>query len=168
MSLRRWQFGLIVIAMSLVISSRSASAAAPTIIMIYGEPLQKPIFVVLKQGEVTDSMSTYGFFFQETGRTTPTEMSDRPYLSTAMFYSFKEWAAYTNHSALLTQLRPEQASQHGRLYLPTASEPAVVLVTRFRNLDPVPIPSASTAFINMAPLGRAAIETVRRLGIPGF
>jgi diadenosine tetraphosphate (Ap4A) HIT family hydrolase len=47
---------------------------------------------------------------------------------------------------LRTELKPETANQHGRLYLPTPTEQAIIVVTDFRIDRPMAIPSSSTEF----------------------
>lgn len=140
-------------------------AAGPSIIMVYGGSLQKPISVVLK--EVSD-LSTYAFLSCGSGSGTVKDVPNRPYVRIAMFWNKYLWERYLRDPNLLPQLKPEQANQHGRLYLPTSTEGATVVATTFKFNESVPVPENVTEFTTRCLLTAQDVETSRRLGIPGL
>ena len=104
-----------------------AQAAFPSIIMLYGEPLERPLFI-------TQYIEGIEFLFAgyDKGQSpivTVADLKDRPFLKVAIFWGGGWYKKYVVDGEPLSTLRPEDANQHGRLYLPTATEPAVALKT---------------------------------------
>src|SRR6185295_11727506 len=86
-------------------------------------------------------------------------LRSRPYLSLAIF-----WGQYDRD-----QLNPANASQHGRLYLPTASEPAIVVVTApDMQKKSNPIPKELDGFTAVWTLNPQELATLKGLGFPGL
>jgi hypothetical protein len=117
----------VVIILAIVASgvSQRLDAISPVIIMIYGAPMAKPVFITARR-----------FFYgiERPTSLTVKDMGRRPYLKLAMFWG-PTYEQYVNNPSLLGQLRPEEAGQHGRLYLPTRGESVVVLQTAVRGAD---------------------------------
>lgn len=128
-------------------------AIGPSVLMFYGGDLAQPILVHPGNPSITPT----GFLWNPvnggvrygttTGGTLPRNLEGRRYVSVAIF-----WGAFADPGAL----KPSDASQHGRIYLPTESEPAVVVVTAPRMTNPinptsnpegVPVPTDLGAFI---------------------
>jgi hypothetical protein len=88
-----------------------------------------------------------------------TSLSKRTYLKLAIF-----WGLYYPD-----QLTPENASQHGRFYPATGSDPAVVIVTD-PDMRPIahPIPTALEQFVAAWTLNPADLATIKKLGFPGL
>jgi len=150
----RRQFPVIV-AVALLLFSAIAplSAIGPSVLMFYGGELAQPI--VVRPGN--PSITPTGYLWNPVnggvnygtmkGGTVPANLEGRRYVSMAIF-----WGAFDDPAAL----KPAGASQHGRIYLPTASEPAVVVVTPPNmanpnnpnaNPEPAPIPASLSGFI---------------------
>ena len=84
-------------------------------------------------------------------------LKNRPYVNLAIF-----WGRYESD-----QFKPENASQHGRLYLPTASEPAIVVATvPDMQKKSNPIPTELGGFAAVWTLGRRRSHHAQRSGIP--
>lgn len=157
-------------------------AAGPAIVMIYGGPLRAPLFIVQKDLE-THSMLWCGRSTSIDER----QLGDRPYLKLAIFWLPDVWANPSMATNLLPTLKPEQAPQHGRLYLPTPSAAASVVVTRAhvtavgsgektadgRTLLKLvgiaqPIPEKDDAFTTGCWLTAEDQKVARAAGIPGL
>jgi hypothetical protein len=136
--------------------------------MIYGETLGQPI--LLRPASPAD-FPAFGLLWWKAGRySNPTRtvqgdpelvssLSNRPYVNLAIF-----WGQYDSD-----QLKPEHASQHGRLYLPTASESAIVVVTvPDMQKKPNPIPNELRGFAAVWTLNSQELTTLKGLGFPGF
>jgi hypothetical protein len=163
---RRWS---IVVAMVLVgFSSGPVVAVSPSAVMVYGEKLEQPI--LLRPAGPAD-FPAFGLLWWKAGaysRPTRTvqgdpellsSLSKRPYVNLAIF-----WGSYDPD-----QLKPEHASQHGRFYLPTASEPAIVVSTiPDMQKKSNPIPRELGGFAAAWTLGRQELTTLKGLGFPGL
>jgi hypothetical protein len=163
---RHWSF---VVAMLLVgFSSKPVLAISPWGVMVYGEKLRQPI--LLRPASPAD-FPAFGLLWWKAGsyanpnRTVlgePQLLSDlknRPYVNLAIF-----WGQYD-----ADQLKPENASQHGRLYLPTASEPAIVVSTvPDMQKRSNPIPKELAGFAAVWTLAPEELATLKSLGFPGL
>ena len=86
-------------------------------------------------------------------------LKNRPYVNLAIF-----WGLYEPD-----QFKPENASQHARLYLPTASEPALVVATTpDMQKKSNPIPKELGGFVAVWALGPQELATLKGLGFPGL
>jgi len=91
--------------------------------------------------------------------TLPPNLEGRRYVSVAIFWGPSD----------ATGLKPSDASQHGRIYLPTASAPAAIVIT-FPNMDStggppqsVPVPTSLEEFIAGWTLSPEQTAQLRRL-----
>jgi hypothetical protein len=180
--MRRARLQAVLVAALLIGWSIPGFAAGPAIIMIYGGPLRAPLFIVQKD------LETYSALW--CGRSTSIEgqqLGDRPYLKLAIFWLPDVWANPSMAADLLPTLKPEQAPQHGRLYLFTPSARASVVVTRAhvtaadsgrKTADgrtllkivgiPQPIPESDDAFTTGCWLTEEDVRVARVAGIPGL
>jgi hypothetical protein len=163
---RTWS---IVVALLLVgFASKTALAISPSAVMVYGGTLGKPI--LLRPGSPAD-FPAFGLLWWQAGpyrRPTRTVQGDpelssrltsRPYVNLAIF-----WGPYD-----ADELKPEKASQHGRFYPATASEPAIVVVT-VPDMQKIsnPIPKELGGFAAVWTLGPQELTTLKGLGFPGL
>jgi hypothetical protein len=136
--------------------------------MVYGDKFAKPI--VLRPASPSD-FPAFGLLWWKAGsyarpdRTVQgdpellSRLKDRPYVNLAIF-----WGPYD-----ADQFKPENASQHGRLYLPTASEPAMVVsTTPDMQKKSNPIPKELAGFAAAWTLGPQDLTTLKSLGFPGL
>ena len=145
------------------------SAIGPSILMFYGGNLAEPILVYPGNPSITPTEYIWnprngGVRHGTTTRgSLPPNLEGRRYVSVAIF-----WGAFADPGAL----KPSDASQHGRIYLPTESEPAVVLVTAPRMTNPnsptatpegVPVPTDLAEFIAGWALTPGQTALLRRL-----
>jgi hypothetical protein len=126
----------------------------------------------------------YRFLFGRSADRTSEDLTNRPYFGLAMFWGGDLWARAEATPAVMTGLRPEAANQHGRLYPPVGSEPAVVIATPFmagspcaRDVDGQPvtgfghprlIPKDVKGFPCGWILGDDELKLLRDLAVPGF
>jgi hypothetical protein len=159
---RLWLLGVIVLSLWV---SKPILAISPAFIMVYGDQLKDPIVI---SPDMNNLGATTMFWWRAgrfdvphtlKGNPLLTSLSNRPYLKLAIF-----WGPY-----LADQLKPDNASQHGRLYLPSGSELAAIVVTA-PDMRPVahPIPSALEDFIAGWTLNAEDLATARRFQIPGL
>jgi hypothetical protein len=163
---RTWS---IVVALLLVgFSSQPVVAISPTAVMVYGGTLAQPI---LLRPASPEDYPAFGLLWWQAGRyATPdrtvqgepqlvSSLKDSPYLSLAIF-----WGQYD-----AKEFKPENASQHGRLYLPTASAPAIVVVTApDMQKKSNPIPKELVGFRAVWTLSPQDLTTLKGLGFPGI
>ena len=131
----RARFGswILGVALLLLFVSKSVTAIGPAAILIHGEGLQAPIVVRPQIGSFVFMWGGGTWYDNQGGARIPSGLDGRRYLDYDVF-----WGRFETE-----ELKPEAASQHGRLYLPTANEPAAVVLT-----PPVmasPDPSATRA-----------------------
>lgn len=161
---RNWSMFVAVLFVGL--SSTPASAISPTAVMVYGEKLGQPI--LLRPASPAE-FPAFGLLWWQAGRySSPTRtvqgdpellssLSNRPYVNLAIF-----WGPYE-----AGQFKPENASQHARFYLPTASEPAIVVATvPDMQKKSNPIPSDLRGFAAVWTLSPQDLTTLKGLGFP--
>jgi hypothetical protein len=132
-----WTLGVAVLSL---LVSRPLLAIGPAAIVVHGGDLQAPIVIHPAIGSFV-FMWAGGFPHYDTQKATPAPSLDgRRYLEYDVFWGWFE----------PDEMKPEAASQHGRVYLPTADQPAAVVLTapNMNNSEPgatrakaVPIPS---------------------------
>jgi len=145
-----------------------ASAISPSAVMVYGVKLVQPI--LLRPASPAD-FPAFGLLWWKAGAySNPTRtvqgdpellssLSNRPYVNLAIF-----WGQYD-----ADQLKPENASQHGRLYPATASEPAIVVSTvPDMQKKSNPIPDDLRGFVAVWTLSPSELTTLQGLGFPRF
>jgi hypothetical protein len=128
------------------LSSRPVLAVSPSAVMVYGGTLVQPI--LLRPASPAD-FPAFGLLWWKAGPySNPTRtvqgdpellssLSHRPYVNLAIF-----WGQYDPD-----QLKPANASQHGRFYPATASEPAIVVS---------PVPDMQDSQVSRRPRDRIA------------
>lgn len=157
---------ILAIALFVFVAIVPLSAIGPGILMFYGGDLKEPIVVF----PGNPSYNPTGFLWNtvnggvpyasaERG-TLPPNLEGRRYVSVAIFWG--------PHEA--TGLKPSDASQHGRIYLPTASAPAAMVITRPNMANstggppkPVPVPTSLGEFIAGWILSPEPTAQLRRL-----
>lgn len=139
-----WTLGVVVL---LLCVSRTLSAIGPAYIVVHGGSLQTPIVLRPAIG-MLKFMWGGGtrYYDSQHGAPMPAGLDGRRYLNYDVY-----WGRFAPE-----ELKSEEASQHGRLYLPTASEPAAVMLTppNMHNPEPgatrakpVPIPGEIKDFV---------------------
>ena len=155
---------LFVAALFVGLTTAPVSAISPSAVMVYGEKLAQP--VLLRPTDPAD-FPAFGLLWWRAGsyaNPTPIDqqlwsgLKNRPYVSLAIF-----WGRYDSD-----QLKPENASQHGRFYPATASQPAIVVTTvpDMQNKSN-PIPSDLERFAAAWTLSSQELSTLKTLGFPG-
>jgi hypothetical protein len=106
----------------------------------------------------------------------PEAFVGRTFVKLAMFWRGDLWESAAFERVAPT-LRPEEAHQHGRLYLPRDGAPALVISTDFVQFDPTteppspvarPIPASPNGFTVSCLPGAQALAVARSLGVPGL
>jgi hypothetical protein len=151
-----------------LVAAHSVSAISPSLVMIYGDRLEKPIYVQPRDPSEFPMMGIFwntkrgGADYQtQTGGTVPNGLEGRAFLNFAVF-----WGRIGDPSSL----KPERASQHGRLYLPSGSQPLVIVATApwMNEPQPVPIPKDLHGFVSGWTVSGAELQQLKALGIPGL
>lgn len=150
--------------------SKPVLAVSPTAVVVYGEQLGQPI--LLRPASPAD-FSAFGLLWWKAGagpyakpNRTPagepkllSDLKNRQDVNLAIF-----WGPYA-----ADEFKPENASQHGRLYLPTSSEPALVVVTGpDMQKKSNPIPTELGRFKAVWALSPQELTTLKSLGFPGL
>lgn len=149
-------------------SSTPVLAISPSAVMVYGEKLAQP---TLLRPASPEDFPAFGLLWWKAGRySSPTrtvqgdpqllsDLKNRPYVNLAIF-----WGRYEAN-----EIKPENASQHGRFYAPTASEPAIVVVTApDMQKKANPIPKELWGFKGVWTLSSQELTQVKGLGFPGL
>ena len=172
---RSWLLGLALLSL---FGLRPVSAIGPTFLIVYGDKLPVPVVVRFT------ATSPAGFLW-DTRRggateyvngslqrgTIPNGLRGRTYLKVAIFWTGGQFDP---------TWKPEDASQHARLYLPTPSEPAVIVATApyMDQPEPRPIPEDldehrntlghQVGFVAGWLLNADDLANAMRVGIPGL
>lgn len=144
-----------------VLVSQSASAVSPAFIVLHGAGLQTPVVIRPGNGGFMFMWATY-----ENERTIPSGLQGKRYFDYDVY-----WGNFTTE-----EITPEAASQHGRLYLPTADQPlAIVVVTEAymrgdvpgsRRASSRPIPSQLDGFLTGRALTLNETADLAAAGVP--
>jgi hypothetical protein len=150
---RTWRLAsLVVTALLVVVTSVPLRAIGPAILMFYGGDLKEPVLVF--PGNPSYNPTSFIWnpanggvpYASGTRGTLPPNLEGRQYMSVAIF-----WGRYNPAT-----LKASDASQHGRIYLRTASAPAVIVITPpwmanardpTANPDPAPVPTSLDQFV---------------------
>lgn len=126
----RARFGSVVlgVAILLLCVSKSLSAIGPAAIVLHGGDLKSPLVTRPAIGSLHCLWAAGTPHYDRSKTDIPAGLEGRRYLSYDVFWGRFESA----------ELIPEAASQHGRLYPPTADRPAVVVLTLPAMNDPTP------------------------------
>jgi len=131
--------------------------SSPTVLLFYGEPLKQQIALTDSDAAAFTNLWTESSIKVE-------DMGDRPYRQVAIFWASRSNPA--NNGTPVEQLTPAMAWQHGRLYLPTAGKPAVLLATRLTKFaQAAPIPSNASAFVLGGTVSDAALAVLKQKGV---
>lgn len=157
-----WSLG---VAILLLVVSRSMSAIGPAYIVVHGGELQAPIVIRPQIGSFVFMWGAGTRSYDTQKSDLPTGLEGRRYVEYDVF-----WGRFEPD-----ELEPESASQHGRLYLPTANHAAAVVLTppNMHNPEPgstrakqVPVPRHMKDFVSgrvLLPYETAALAAV---GVP--
>src|SRR5688572_8409591 len=115
MNIRRLSLGLALLAgavcaVAVRANGSPRSLAGPSGVMIYGGILRKPLVIVKKDNGDHYYLSCMGSMGMD-----PRQIGKGPHLNLAIFWQ----SLIGMDKGALRTLKPEQASQHGRLYLPS-------------------------------------------------
>ena len=134
-----------------------AGGQSPTVLMFYGGDLKAPIFL-----QDADA-AAFRNVLSDTAITVK-EMGDRPFVSVALFWASRLDPA--GNGTPVKDLKPAMAWQHGRLYIPAAGKPAVLLTTRLsKGAQPVPIPSMGSAYVTGGQVSDTALAALKKAGV---
>jgi hypothetical protein len=126
-------------------------------------------------------LSTYANFWGGNSlRVVPPQLAERPYVNIAIYWGkWPDPADSTGIDAWLLTLKPDQAHQHGRLYVATRQAGAAVVTTDYMRLGPTGAPIGTPRFPLVRPipqdvsefkygtwLSGADIEIAKKLGLP--
>ena len=143
---------VVVTALLVIFTSLRVQAIGPSILMFYGGDLTEPVIVLPGNPSYNPTSFIWNPFkgpipvASQERRPLPPNLEGRRYMSVAIF-----WGRYDPAT-----IKPSDASQHGRIYLRTASAPAVIVITAPRmvnekdstaNPEPVPVPTALNEFM---------------------
>ena len=151
--IRRLVLLAVVTALLVMVSSLPLRAIGPAILMFYGGDLKEPVLVFPGNPSYNPTSFIWnpanGGVQYASGKrgTLPPNLEGRRYISVGIF-----WGRYDPAT-----VKPSDASQHGRIYLKTASAPAVIVITAPQmanpkdptaNPEPVPVPTSLDEFIS--------------------
>ena len=153
----------VVAALLVVVASVSLRAIGPSIIMFYGGDLKEPVIVY----PGNPSYNPTSFIWSPSGNANyytgqrgavPPNLEGRRYVSIAIFWGPSDG----------TGLKPSDASQHGRFYLPTETAPGALVITTPNMASagggppkPVPVPTKLDEFFagrTLTPSGAAELK----------
>jgi len=147
------------------LTSTSVSAISPSAVMVYGGQVAQP--VLLRPAGPPD-FPAFGLLWWHAGSySNPTQidqelwtgLKNRSYVNLAIF-----WGRYE-----ADQLKPASASQHGRFYPATSSEPAIVVATvPDMQQRSNPVPGDLERFAAAWTLSPQELSTLKNLGFPGL
>jgi hypothetical protein len=153
------------VAILLVLASKSVTAIGPAAILLHGGGLHAPIVVRPQIGSFIFMWGGGTRYDNHSGAAIPSGLDGRRYLDYDIF-----WGRFEPE-----ELKPEAASQHGRLYLPTANQPAAVVLTSpvMTNPDPGatraearPIPGRLEDFVSGRVLTPGETAMLVAAGVP--
>jgi hypothetical protein len=122
--------------LGVALCSRALFGAGPSVLMVYGDTLPRPIIIVKENPGDHHYLSCMGSQFIDRD-----QASAGPFLNIAIFW-LPSPEAVTQE--LLGRLKPEEASQHARLYLPSKDRRASVVVTPYSSQPGVRVPGYDT------------------------
>lgn len=147
------------------------NAIGPSLVMFYGGNLAKPVIQTCSAaaGTCTFLWNVRRGGYSPTTRSggvIPAGLEGRAYVNVAIFWGPRDM----DH---LDALKPEDASQHARIYLPTKTDKAVVVATppymqgpNGTLAAPVPVPTALDMFVSGWTLDNWELTSFKQLGIP--
>jgi hypothetical protein len=165
--MRRTRFGswTLGVAILVLLVSQSMSAIGPAFVVLHGGALQNPIVLRPAIGSLMFMWAGGTPHYDTEKADPPTGLDGRRYLDYDVF-----WGRFEPE-----ELKPEAASQHGRLYLPTANQAAAVVLTgpAMTSPDPretraraTPIPSQLRDFLYGRVLTSRETAALVAAGVP--
>ena len=112
-----WVLGVVVL---VLLISQSMSAIGPAFVVLHGGALQSPIVLRPAIGSLMFMWAGGNWYEHQREMKIPSGLEGWRYLDYDVF-----WGRFTPEEIL----KPEMASQHGRLYLPTTDQAAAVVLT---------------------------------------
>jgi hypothetical protein len=133
--------------------------------MIYGGTLKEPVVIFQNSQAVVDAYTA--FWNAKSTLVEPRQLTDRPYFSVAIFWlPYSTFNRQANPEAYVRTLKPEQAHQHGRLYVATPEVGAASVSTDYPKAGPLqPIPREVSEFKYGCWLAEAEVKAAQRLGV---
>jgi len=132
-------------------------AQTPTVLMFHGDPLKQPILLTDADAALFRNLLTEATIKVE-------DMANRPYRQVAIFWASRSNPA--NNGTPVEKLTPQMAWMHGRLYLPAAGKPAVLLATRMtKQPQAMPVPADNALFVFGGPVSDAALAVLKQKGV---
>jgi len=154
------------VAVLVLLVSQSMSAIGPAFVVLHGGGLQNPIVLRPAIGNLMFMWAGGNFYERQREMKIPPGLEGRRYFDYDVF-----WGRFTPEEVL----KPELASQHGRLYLPTKDQAAAVVLTspvmttadgRGTRAPAMPIPSRLGDFLSGRPLTRSETDELMAAGVP--
>lgn len=167
-----------IVASFVVLGSGLATARAfPSVLMFYGGSLTQPVFTTPQS--VPEAEAQVGLWCGRGSGMIGGMMADRPYVNIGVFWiPWSEVSEPEARRARLAGLKPEQATQHGRLYAARGDVRAAVVMTLLpvtsrtqRDAQGFPLfemqkpPADAAEFTHGCWLTDADVETARKLGV---
>jgi len=149
--------GAIAALIVIAFGSHAVQAQGATVLMFYGDGLQKPVMVSGADAATFTNVTTPATI-------SVAELGSNPYVPVALYWGTRMDPA--NNGTPIADLTPEMAWQHGRLYPAANGKPAILLTTQLsKRAQAVPLPLNGAAFIWGGPVPPKALAVLQRLGI---
>jgi hypothetical protein len=151
----------------LLFGTRPTSAIGPAFIVIHGGALKAPIVIRPAEASLMFMWQAGNVYEHRRSEdmTIPGLLQSRRYLDYDVY-----WGKFTPE-----ELKPEAASQHGRLYLQTPDRAAVIVITqpamtsadpKATRADATPIPNELGAFASGRALSKDEASALIAAGVP--
>jgi hypothetical protein len=147
----------------------------PSDIIIYGGALEEPIKIAILASPHPERLVSLGCLDQRVQHTLPSleiqPSENRQYLNIAAFWTgYEELNDPATRDDAVRRLKPQDASQHGRLYLPANGERGFVLTIGrlMKPRIPHPIATDNSAFTVGCWLTPEDVATLQALNVPGI
>jgi hypothetical protein len=154
------------VAILVLLVSQSMYAIGPAFIVVHGGALQNSIVLRPAIGSLMFLWTAGNFYEHQSEMRIPSGLEGRRYLDYDVF-----WGRFTPEEVL----KPELASQHGRLYLPTKDQAAAVVLTgpvmtsddeNSTHATAMPIPSKLADFLSGRALTLSETGALEGAGVP--
>lgn len=122
-----------------ILTADPASAAAPWIIIVDGDPLAEPVYIT----DFHDNQTV----LNARGEGQVGDLEGRPYFDLALYWG-PSWEDYVSSGRSLEELRPDQTGEHGRFYPAYNGSPAVL------------------RYVSRHVIGTEGLDILQRYGVP--